>query len=170
MLRLPMYAVLLSLGSLAACAADPVGANDPRPVVLSVSPSNGETGVSTAGPVVVTFSHAMIAGMEMNVVLHEVSVTGPSVAGTATWSTDRTILSFVPAAALKSATTYVLHIAPTLRAASGQVLDHGSCASLGGRSVTSGMMGGGMPGGGMMGGGWQMAEGSYGVIFSFTTA
>jgi hypothetical protein len=32
------------------------------------------------------------------------------------------------------------------------------------------MMSGGMPGGGMMGEGWQMAEGSYGVIFSFTTA
>jgi hypothetical protein len=165
-----MYAVLLSLGPLAACATDPVGANDPRPEVLSVSPSNGETGVSTAGPVVVTFSHPMMAGMEMNVVLHEASVTGPSVVGTATWSTDRKILFFVPTTALKSATTYVLHIAPTLRAANGQVLDHGSCASLGGRSVTSGMMGGGMPAGGMMGGGWQMAEGFYGVIFSFTTA
>ncbi len=169
MLRLPMYAVLLLL-PLAACARDPVGANDPRPVVLSVSPANGETGVSAAGPVVVTFSHSMMAGMQLNVVLHEASVTGSAVAGTATWSTDRRTLSFVPSSPLKSATTYVLHIAPTLRAASGQALDHGSCAALGGRNVTSGMMSGGMPGGGMMGEGWQMAEGSYGVIFSFTTA
>ena len=170
MLRLPICVILLSLGPLAACATDPVGVNEPRAVVLSVSPADGETGVSAAVPVVVTFSHAMMAGMELNVVLHEASVTGPSVAGAATWSTDRKSLSFAPSAALKSATAYVLHIAPTLRTVSGQSLDHGACAALGGRSVTSGMMGGGMPGGGMMGDGWQMAEGSYGVIFSFTTA
>ncbi|MBK6308380.1 MAG: hypothetical protein IPF47_22705 [Gemmatimonadetes bacterium] len=49
----------------------------------------------------------------------------------------------------------------------GRPLDHTQCASLGGRAVSEGMMSGGM---GMMGAGWQGADGSYGMIFTFTTA
>ena len=113
--------------------------------------------------------------MERNVVLHEGSITGPAVAGGATWSADRQTLTFVPAAPLRSSTTYVLHLAPTMMAQSGARLDHAGCSALGGTTVTSGMMGhetmgGGMMEGGMGGSGWDMMNGSWGMSFVFTTA
>lgn len=167
----------LALAALAAlaCSSDSARPSGPTPTVVAVAPAAGTTGVSTTAPVVVTFSQPMMQGMEANVVLHQGAVTGPAVAGTATWSADRTTLTFTPAAPLQSATTYVLHLAPTLTGMNGQRLDHGSCSGIGGQGVTSGMMGsGGMMGGsmgpGMMGDGWQMVGGSYGMFFTFTTA
>ena len=52
-----------------------------------------------------------------------------------------------------------------------------ACARLGGQYATAGMMGipagGGMMNGawgpGMMGEGWRSADGTYGMIFTFTT-
>ena len=148
---------------------------DPAATVVSVTPANAAGGVNPAAPVVVTFNRAMMSGMEMLVVLHEGSVTGAAVVGSYAWSSDRSSLTFTPAAALRSKTSYVLHLAPDLRTSSGQRLNHQGCISLGGRNVNQGMMGGGMMnngamGPGMMGNGWRALSGSYGMIFTFTTA
>ncbi|HVX39371.1 MAG TPA: Ig-like domain-containing protein [Gemmatimonadaceae bacterium] len=145
-------------------------------VVLNVVPAARATGVDPKAPIVITFNHAMFSGMEMLVLLHETSVTGPTVPGTGTWSADRTTLTFTPTQPLQSNTTYVLHLSPNLKDASGNPISFAACAQrLGGQSPSGlgfgGMMGGGM-GPGMMGNGWQAGTGQwgYGMIFTFTTA
>ncbi len=59
-----------------------------------------------------------------------------------------------------------------MRDASGRPIDYGPCLSqYGGQWATSGMMDGGMMGdGSMMGPGWRAANGTYGMVFTFTTA
>lgn len=157
----------------AGCASDTTGPAAFTPAIVSVAPAAGATDISVTAPVVVTFSHAMGTGMATEIVLHEVSLAGTAVAGSASWSTDRTSLTFVPAAALQPLTTYVLHLAPVMTTADGGPANHGAC----GQGRSGGMMGGGMMGGGMMGSGttgmmgagWKMADGSYDMTFSFTT-
>ena len=163
-------------GSSTAPAARTTPTANGAAVVLNVVPAARATGVDPKAPIVITFNHAMLSGMEMLVLLHESSVTGPTVAGTATWSSDRTTLTFTPAQPLKSQTTYVLHLSPNLKDANGNPIDFASCAQrLGGQTPSGfgfgGMMGGGM-GPGMMGNGWQPGTGTwgYGMIFTFTTA
>ena len=159
------------------------GAADPGLIVRDVAPASGAVSVNPAAPVVISFSHAMMTGMEFLVVLHEGAVTGPQVVGTTTWSSDRLTLTFTPAQPLKSKTTYVLHLSPNLKDANGQPLNFPWCAQhLGGQAASGatlgGMMGsgsGGMMGsgsGGMMGSGWQAGSGAwgYGMTFTFTTA
>ncbi len=145
--------------------------------VTAVTPPNASVGVATNTPVVVKFSRPMMVGMEALVVLHEGAVTGPAVAGTAMWSSDRLTLTFTPAMPLKPATTYVLHMAPGLVDAVGDTVNAASCARLGGTSVSSSMMGAGTGmmssgswGPGMMGTGWQSATGTFGMIFTFKTS
>ena len=172
-----------------ACAGDKAP-TAPRPatpdplLVHSVIPASGATNVDPRAPVIITFSSGMMTAMERLVVLHEGAVTGPAVAGTATWSADRTTLTFTPANRLKSNTVYVLHLSPNLLDSKGDTVDFAACASaVGGSPVPSsmmkgsnGMMGGGngMMGGsnGMMGSGWQPGSGTwgYGMTLMFTTA
>lgn len=133
----------------------------------SVSPANGATSVSVTIPMVMRFSTPMGNGMEAYMAVHEASVTGPLVAGMWSWSTDHRVATFTPNAPLKAHTTYVIHMGGGVQGANGHPVDTASCTALGGRSVTSGMMGGGMSG--MMGNGWRRADGTYGMIFSFTT-
>lgn len=173
-----MRKVLSSSSALAAvfligCAAEATSSLDPV-YLLSVSPTAASTGVSTSSSIVMTFSRPMMAGMEARIVVHEGSVTGPAVAGVASWSVSRTVLTFVPSAAFKPRTTYVIHLGGDMRDTDGRALDHAGCSVWGGRVVTGGMMGlnGGMMGGsngGMMGPGWQSVDGTYGMIFTFTT-
>ena len=170
--------VLALCMALAAACADATTSGS-GPTILAVGPAQGASGVNPTVSVSVSFSHAMMAGTEAYVALHEASVSGPVVAGASTWSEDRKTLTFLPAAPLKPATTYVLHIAPTMMTAGGQRLDHRGCAALGGQSVTAGMMdGSGMMGGtmggtmgsGMMGPGWEMTGAWHGMAFTFLTA
>ena len=146
--------------------------------LVSVTPKGSATGIDPSAPIVVAFSHAMYAGMEMYVSLHEGDVTGPTVAGTATWSTGRDTLTFTPSAPLKAATQYTLHVGGGMKDASGNVIDMTQYGSMmGGQWATSSMMtGGGMMGGGgpmsgqEMGPGWAGTNGMYGMVFSFTTS
>lgn len=148
--------------------------------LLSVVPQGGSTDVDRFAPVVVEFDHAMMAGMQEHAVLHEGDVTGPDVAGTWTLSTDRSTLTFTPAAPLAPSTLYTIHLGGGMTDANGDHIDFGTHGDhMGGAWATQGMMGGGMMGGGMMGGamgeahmgdGWQHpTNGSYGMVFSFTT-
>lgn len=166
---------LLALGAVACstgAGTDPLAGDPVR--VLSISPVSGSTNVDPSGPVTITFNHSMGMGMEMLVILHEASVTGPQIAGVAVWSADRTRLTFTPTQTLKNKTTYVLHLSPNLTDANGQRIDFASCAQqVNGQPagmMTGGMMSGGT-GPGMMGPGWQAGSGTwgYGMTFTFAT-
>lgn len=143
-------------------------------VLLSVTPVGGSTDVDPNQPVVIQFSYAMAAGMEAYAALHEGDLNGPAVEGEWTWSDDRTRLTFTPAAALKPATAYVIHLGGGMRDSEGDLVDferHGP--GMGGEWATQEIMdgSGGMTPGGFshMGDGWQHPNGSYGMIFTFTT-
>lgn len=160
----------------AACSEDPATpAEDGLTQLATVIPAGGSTGVDPNAPIVIEFTHAMQHGSEMYVALHEGGVTGPVVAGTWTWSTDGTRLTFTPASPLKPRTTYTIHIGGRMRDADGHPVgftEHGQ--HMGGQWATSQMMmthGGMMQGwSGHMGSGWQHANGTYGMVFPFTTA
>lgn len=157
--------------ALSACAGDTTGpALTAR--VVSIVPAGGATGVDPNAPIVITFSHAMRSGMEQYAALHEGDVTGTVVPGTWTWSDDRTTLTFTPAQPLKPQTLYTLHLGGGMRASDGGYVDYGPCTTqYGGQWATQQMMGGGMMGGGsMMGSGWRHPNGTYGMVFAFTTS
>ncbi len=174
------FMLLAVLGSgLAACSNSTTAPSSaPVTALASVTPPGGATGVDPTTPIVVEFDHAMLVGMDMYVSLHEGDVTGPTVLGTAAWSSDRTSLTFTPAVALKAATRYTLHIGGGMKDAGGNPIDmttHGT--PMGGQWATgqmmtgAGMMGGGGPMSGQeMGPGWMGSNGMYGMVFSFTTA
>lgn len=65
----------------------------------------------------------------------------------------------------------MLHVGGGMTDATGAPVDYGRCGALGGQRATPQMMQGGMMGGGgEMGPGWQGRDGSYGMLFTFTTA
>lgn len=151
-----------------------------RTVLLSVVPQGGSTDVDRFAPVVVDFDHPVMAGMEAFALLHQGDVTGPEVAGTWRMSSDLRVLTFTPAAPLAPTTRYTIHLGGGMMDADGGHVDFGTHGDhMGGAWATNGMMGGGMMGGGMMGGamgehhmgdGWQHpTNGTYGMVFSFTT-
>jgi hypothetical protein len=168
MKRVVMFPLGALVAGLAACSTDMMSYDSDAVIVESVSPPNGAV-VATTTLVSVTFSHPMMQGMESLIAVHEGSVTGPAVSGSAAWSADRRTLTFTPSASLKAATMYVLHLAPGLRSTDGVYVNHESCGVMGGRSVSSSMMGSSGRGPGMMGDGWQAIDGTYGIIFTFTT-
>ena len=149
---------------------DGLTAPETTPFVLAVVPANGTTGVDPSAPITISFSQPMMQGMEMRVVLHEGTVTGAQVPGTAVWTNDRRTLTFSPSQSMRAGTTYALHLAGDMRSDGGQPLSHDQCQGLGGQRVSGGMMGGGGMGPGMMGQGWQGSDGDYGMVFMFTTA
>ncbi|MHB8837823.1 MAG: Ig-like domain-containing domain [Gemmatimonadaceae bacterium] len=172
----PLLALVLSACSKSDAGVSPTDAVALAPSLTSLQPANATAGVATSTPIVLHFSKAMMSGMEMLVVLHEGTVTGPVVATTAMWSSDRTTLTMTPQAAMKHATTYVVHMSPSLQDTAGHMINMTPGSAMGGLAVTSGMMGGatsmmnGQWGPGMTGAGWQAANGSFGMMFTFTTA
>jgi len=176
-----MAAGLLALGACGGSATAPAAGPTAPAVLASVVPVGGATGVNPSAPITLTFTHAMPAAAPMYVELREGSLTGPQVAGTASWSADGLMLTFTPTAVLKAATTYVLHVGGGMVDAAGDSVDYSECPRYGGQSVTAGMMGlgaggmgGGMGNGGMANGntgaGWRGGDGMYGMAFTFTTA
>jgi hypothetical protein len=162
-----LFQLLLPVATLTvlACQHSPV-APDFTARVVSVVPAGGATGVDPNAPIVITFDHSIRAGMEQYAALHEGDVRGPVVPGTWAWSGERTVLTFVPAQPLKSLTQYSVHLGGGMRAADGGFVDYSPCVGpYGGQWATQEMMGGNM-----MGGGWRDANGTYGMVFSFTTA
>lgn len=179
-LALVTLASIVVLGACSTSSSSPtspagVGATD-VPVALSVLPAAAATGVDPTKSVVITFNMSMLSGMELLVVLHEGSVAGPQVTGSTSWSADRHVLTFSPGTALKANTTYVVHLSPSLAGANGKMIDLAQCTKIGGQYVSGNMMGsgGGMMNGtwgpGMMGAGWQASDGTFGMLFTFTTA
>jgi hypothetical protein len=174
--RSMMVTLAAAVLAVPACADDPA-APAPTTAVVSMVPSGGATSVDPAAPIVITFSHAMRAGMEQYVALHQGGLDGPAVPMTCTWSPDATTLTCAPNEALASGTTYALHLGGGMRDAIGGELDYDQCLrDHDGQWATGAMLGRGGLGGGMMGGsgmmgpGWRHGNGTYGMVFTFTTA
>ncbi len=167
----------LALGACSSSSSSSTGPDATAPAALSVLPAALATGVGATTPIVITFNTSMMSGMEMLVVVHEGSVTGTQVTGSSSWSADRHVLTITPVTALKAKTTYVVHLSPGLQGMNGTAIDLAQCTRIGGQSVSGAMMGSGTAGmmngtwgPGMMGAGWQAADGTFGMLFSFTTA
>jgi len=163
------------LATLGACTNTPADPNtDDIASLLSVQPAGGSVNVAVGRDVVITFDHALAAGMEAYAALHEGSDVGPVVAGTWGASEDRTVLAFRPAAPLQSTTTYVIRAGGGMMDWNGHMVDlerHG--IGMGGQWATGTMMTSGMGAGQstMMGSGWRHPNhGSYGMVFAFRTA
>lgn len=185
--RLGRVAAVGTILTLALGCSD--GATEPgaeETVLLSLVPQGGATGVDPNAPVVIRFSHPMMQGMEDYADVHEGAVEGPLVPGAWSWSADMTALTFTPDAPFKAQTQYVIHIGGGMEDQEGHHInfeEHGF--GMGGQWMTQQMhqggqhgygmgqgggMGGGMGGGGI-GAGWtHPSNGSYGMVFFFTTA
>ncbi len=118
------------------------------------------------------FGGAMAAGMERYVDLHLHDLSGPVVPMACAWSPDGTVLTCTPASPLAAHTTYAIHMGGGLMSRAGSVIDYSPALAMGGRWIMGGMMTGshGGMGWGMMTGDWRNANGSYGMVFTFTTA
>ena len=179
MTRRKAAVVLLGTLALAACSAStaPAALSTTGVAVSSVTPAGGTTDVDPAAPLTISFDRPMMARMELLVLVHEVSVTGPQVTGASTWSADRMQLTFVPSQTLKPKTNYVLHLSPNLQGSDGTMVNFAAHAeAMGGQAVpstamTGGMMSGGTGQGMMSGPGWQAGSGmwGFGMILTFTT-
>ena len=181
-----LAAMLLFVGA-AGCSDDADFGTDPGgdppllddTALLSVTPVGGSTNVDPGSVISMQFSGPMQDGMEMYVAMHEGDVTGPEVAGTWTWNGEHTHLGFSPTGPLMPETHYTLHVGGGMTDQAGHGIDldaHGP--DMGGDWATDDMMmgGGSHMGDGShtgqdshMGEGWQHFNGSYGMVFSFTT-
>ena len=100
-------------------------------------------------------------------VLHQGGITGPTTAMTCNWSDGQRTLSCRPGQPLAAATQYTIHVGGGMMNSSGQAVGMDQYGmGMGGQWATGGMMGGQT---GMMGTGWMNANGSYGMMFEFTT-
>jgi len=173
------------LAAAAGCSDDATTPQMEESALLSVIPQGGTTGVDPNGPLIIEFTHPMQPGMEEFADVHEGGVEGPLVAGSWSWNTDFTKLTFTPASSLKNLTQYVVHIGGGMVDEDGNPINYGLHGlGMGGQWMTQQMHQGGQHGysggqGGMggMGGGTGMGEGwthptngSYGMVFIFTTA
>jgi hypothetical protein len=170
--RVPVFAVgVVALAGLAACSENPAAISD-EVVLLSIAPAGGSVGVDVGVSIVVTFDHAIMSTMVDYAALHEGDVDGPGVDGAWQLSDDGTVLTFTPALPLKAATSYLIHLGGGIRGDHGGPMNlatHGSM-HMGGQWATGGGMGGMGGAHPHMGTGWSHPNGSYGMIFSFTTA
>jgi hypothetical protein len=140
---------------------------------MSVSPAGGAAGVAVGSPMTFRVSGAMGAGMEQYVDLHMGDLSSGEVAMSCAWSADRTLLTCTPPSPLVARTTYALHLGGGMMTAGGAAVDYTTYGpGMGGQWIMGGMMTGSHGGmaWGMMGSGWHNANGSYGMVFTFTTA
>ena len=176
-----LFATLASFLTLEACSEGSFSPTDvlaiDAPIALSVLPAAATTGVDPTRPITITFNMSMMSGMEMLVVVHEGSVTGPQVTVSSSWSPDRHVLTITPSVMLKAKSTYAVHMSPSLRGTNGKMIDVTQCATIGCQHVSGGMMDSGASGmmngswgAGMMGAGWKAGDGTFGMLFTFTTS
>jgi hypothetical protein len=141
---------------------------------VSVTPQGGMTGVSSTAPLSFRFGGPMAPGMEQYFDMHVAGLDGPTVPMTCGWSPDRSTLTCDPGSPLQPHTTHAIHMGGGLTDASGRPVNYDTNGStMGGQWIMVGTMPGMHDGGmgwGMMGGGWRHGNGSYGMVFTFTTA
>jgi Big-like domain-containing protein len=169
--------LLSALAMTGACGSDGTAPSAPTPTpttteLVSVTPPGGAMGVPTGAAMVMTFSHSMAAGMEQYLDLHQGDAGGPLVPIACTWSADRTTVTCVPGQPLQAHAPYTFHAGGGMMDSDDHLIDMGQHqAQTGGQWLMSGMMGGMHAGAPMsgMGPGWKAANGSYGMVFTFTT-
>ena len=170
---------LAAASLLAACGSTPTAPTPGTPssgsgltTLVAVSPDGGATGISPGTTMTMQFSGSMAAGMEQYVDLHDGTSAGPVHPLTCIWSADRTTLTCMPGTPLQDHTTYTLHLGGGMLAAGGGTVNMGPGTGMGGQWLTGGMMGGSHAGQplSMMGGDWLGSNGSYGMVFTFTTS
>lgn len=144
-------------------------ASGAQPGLMSMWPGPGASVSAGAATIVLRFSVPMGVGMEQWVDLHRDDLGGPTIPLGCSWSADRTALTCLPQAQLAPG-TYALHVGGGMHDASGAPVDlgayhHGGQWARPGPGATHC----GQPWGGM-GPGWYGANGSYGMVFTFTVA
>jgi hypothetical protein len=126
------------------------------------------TAAHPGGTMTMGFNGTMMAGMEQYVDLHRGDTTGAQVAMTCTMSSDRTMISCAPDAALAPGAGYTLHMGAGMMGSTGMPIDMSPGMGMGGTWMTSGMSGG--HNGSMMGSGWTDTDGHSGMLFAFTAS
>jgi hypothetical protein len=141
-------------------------------MLAAVVPSGNSVAVPTGTTVVMRFNHAMASGMESYLDLHEGDTSGPTTPMSCGWSSDRTVLTCQPDSPLKAQTRYVIHMGDGMMDADDHLVNMDQGLAMGGQWLMAGMMGGLHAGSpmGMMGSGWRGSNGSYGMVFPFTTS
>jgi hypothetical protein len=140
--------------------------------LMAVSPVAGASSVPGGSPITFRFSGAMAAGMEQYMDLHMGDLSGAEMPMSCVWSGDRTQVTCTPASPLAPGTMYAIHLGGGMMSSSGTAIDYTSGLGMGGQWIMGGMMTGthGGMGWGMMSSGWRNTNGSYGMVFTFTTA
>jgi hypothetical protein len=142
----------------------------PATTLALVSPAGGATNVAPAAAISLTFSGPMAQGMENYMDVHAGTAADAVMPMTCTWSADRVTLTCTHAAPFAAGSMYTIHVGAGMTDANGHVVNMANM--MGGTWLMPGMMGGmhaGQPMN-MMGAGWQGSNGSYGMMFTFTTA
>lgn len=184
MIRRTMPFAVLSAGLLAACGGGPdhmtnatpsgmMGGGAAGASFLAVVPQGGMMGVSTTTSLSFRFAGPMAPDMEQYFDLHMGGLDGPVLPMSCGWSADRTVLTCTPGSPLLARTTYAVHVGGGMLDASGRPVSFDPYGPMmGGQWIAGGMMSGMHNGGswGMMGSGWRHANGSFGMLFTFTTA
>jgi hypothetical protein len=162
-------AFLLLIG----CSSSDNAPNPTTTTLTLVSPAGGAANVNPAAPISLTFSGPMAQGMESYMDVHAGTAADAIMPMTCTWSADRTTLTCTHAAPFAAGSTYTIHVGGGMTDAGGHAVDMDAMVNMmGGAWLMPGMMGGmhaGQPMN-MMGAGWQGSNGSYGMMFTFTTA
>jgi hypothetical protein len=141
-------------------------------MLAAVMPAGNSIAVPTSTSIVMRFDHAMASGMENYLDLHEGDTSGPTTPMSCGWSSDRTVLTCLPESPLKPQTRYVIHMGDGMMDADDHLVNMNQGLAMGGQWLMAGMMGGLHAGApmGMMGSGWRGSNGSYGMVFTFTTS
>ncbi len=158
--------------ALAGCTHEQLFDQTPPAALSAVVPAGGSVGVDPSGAVTISFSRPLRAGMEQYAALHEGGLMGGVVAGRWALAGDRTVLTFTSAAPLARSTGYAIHLGGGLKDEDGRVVDLSPGRALGGRWATAAMMSDAPPGSpalSRVGIGWLAPDGTYGMIFDFTT-
>ncbi len=168
-----LFPSLIACGALlfaAGCSDSSSAPNQTTTTLTLVSPAGDATNVDPAATISLTFSGPMAQGMENYMDVHAGTTAGAIMPMTCTWSADRTTLTCTHAAPFAAGSTYTIHVGAGMTDANGNVVN--MVNMMADTWLMPGMMGGmhaGQPMN-MMGAGWQGSNGSYGMMFTFTTA
>jgi hypothetical protein len=147
------------------------GGSGSAPAFMAVTPAAGATAVATGTSLMLRFSAPMADGMEQYVDLHRGDLSRSIVPIVCVWSEGRTLLTCTPVAPLAPRTTYAIHLGGGMTSAAGLPVDLTNGLTMGGQWIMGGMMRGTHAGMGWatMTSGWRNVNGSYGMVFTFTT-
>jgi methionine-rich copper-binding protein CopC len=139
--------------------------------LVSVTPVPGSVDVDTNTAVTIEFDQSMQGNIYAALYGADMSgLFGSVVSGTWSWSQDSTQLTFTPDSPLNPGTRYTIRVGGGMMDLDSNFVDFEQYGQdMGGQWMTSEMMQQCMMNGFMMGQEWQHQNGSYGLIFTFTT-